>query len=93
VDIYRLDEVKLVFSRRVRSDTTGEFATEVVTRGNEVTFNAFYKQSRIKEELKECRALRSQTVLHNQTGTQPERLFGGSDEWRSERDAHGRFGE
>ena len=68
LDIGRLDEVKLVLSRRVRSDTTGEFATKVVTRGNEVTFTVFYEHSRIKQDLKECRALRSETVLNNQTG-------------------------
>jgi len=32
-----------------------------------------YEHYRIKQDLKECRALRSETVLNSQTGTQPER--------------------
>lgn len=64
LDIGRPDEIKLVFDRRIRSDTKGEFATKVVTRGTEVTINAFYKHSRIKEYLKEGRALRIETVVN-----------------------------
>ena len=67
LDIGRPDEVKLIFSRRIRSDTTGEFATRVVTRGTEVTVNAFYKHSRIKQYLKEGRALRIETVVNSPT--------------------------
>src|ERR1017187_4058177 len=65
LDIGRPDEVKLIFSRRIRSDTKGEFATRVVTRGTEVTVNAFYKHSRIKQYLKEGRALRIETVVNS----------------------------
>jgi hypothetical protein len=67
LDIGRPDEVKLVFSRQVRKTTTGEFATKVVTRGTDVTVNAFYKHSRIKEYLKEGRALRIETVVNSPT--------------------------
>ena len=67
LDIGRPDEVKLIFSRRIRSDTKGEFATRVVTRGTEVTVNAFYKHSRIKQYLKEGRALRIETVVNSPT--------------------------
>ena len=67
LDIGRPDEVKLIFSRRIRSDTKGEFATKVVTRGTEVTVNAFYKHSRIKQYLKEGRALRIETVVNSPT--------------------------
>ena len=67
VDIGRPDEIKVIFGRRIRSDTKGEFATKVVTRGTDVTINAFYKHSRIKQYLKEGRALRIETVVNSPT--------------------------
>jgi hypothetical protein len=67
LDIGRPDEVKLIFSRQIRSTTKGEFATKVVTRGTDVTVNVFYKHSRIKEYLKEGRALRIETVVNSPT--------------------------
>ena len=53
LDIGRPDEVKVVCGRQIRKNTGGEFATKVVTRGTDVTVNAFYKHSRIKQYLKE----------------------------------------
>jgi hypothetical protein len=41
------------------------FKTKVVTRGTEVTVNAFYKNSRIKQNLKGGRALRIETVINS----------------------------
>ena len=41
------------------------FKTKVVTRGVEVTVNAFYKHSRIKQYLKDGRALRIETVIND----------------------------
>ena len=38
-----------------------------MTRGTDVTINAFYKHSRIKEYLKEGRALRIETVVNSPT--------------------------
>ena len=67
IDIGRPDEVKVIFGRQIRSTTKGEFATKVVTRGTDVTLNAFYKHSRIKEYLKEGRALRIETVVNSPT--------------------------
>ena len=67
IDIGRPEEIKVIFHRRIRSDTKGEFATKVVTRGTEVTINAFYKHSRIKEYLKQGRALRVETVVNSPT--------------------------
>ena len=64
MDIGRPDEVQVVFGRQIRKNTKGEFATKVVTRGTEVTLNVFYKNSRIKEYLKEGRALRIETVVN-----------------------------
>ena len=65
LDLGRPDEVKLVFGRQIRSNTVGSFATKVVTRGVDVTVNIFYRHSRIKEYLKEGRALRIETVCNS----------------------------
>jgi hypothetical protein len=67
LDLGRPDEVQLTFGRKIRSDTQGEFATKVVTRGVDVIVNVFYKHSRIKEYLKEGRALRIETVCNSPT--------------------------
>jgi len=60
----RPDEVSFIFDRRIRSDTQTGFATRVVTRGVDVTVNVFYRHSRIKQYLKEGRALRVETVCN-----------------------------
>jgi hypothetical protein len=76
LDIGRPDEVKLIFSRQIRKNTKSEFATKVVTRGTEVTINAFYKHSRIKQYLKDGRALRVETVVNSPTDLRvPRRLI------------------
>jgi hypothetical protein len=67
LDLGRPDEVKLIFDRRVRANTPGTFATKVVTRGVEVAVNVFYRASRIKQYLKEGRALRIETVVNSPT--------------------------
>jgi hypothetical protein len=65
--IGRPDEVSLIFDRQVRSTTQTGFATRVVTRGVDVTVNCFYKHSRIKQYLKEGRAIRVETVCNSPT--------------------------
>ena len=67
LDLGRPDTMELIFGRQVRSTTTGVFATRVVTRGVDVTINAFYKHSRIKQYFKEGRALRIETVINSPT--------------------------
>jgi len=67
LDIGRPEEIKLIFSRQIYKNTKSEFATKVVTRGTEVTVNAFYKHSRIKQYLKCGRALRIETVVNSPT--------------------------
>ena len=64
LDVGRPDEVKIIFARRIQRNTPGEFATKVVTRGTDVAINVFYKNSRIKQYLKEGRALRIETVIN-----------------------------
>jgi len=67
LDLGRPDQVKLIFGRRIRKDTPGSFATKVVTRGVEVAVNVFYRHSRIKQYLKQGRALRVETVVNSPT--------------------------
>src|SRR4249920_3866287 len=64
LDLGRPDTLEIIFDRQVRSNTEGEFRTNVITRGTEVTINAFYKHSRIKQYLKDGRALRIETVIN-----------------------------
>ena len=67
LDLGRPDQIELIFGRRITKTTPGTFTTKVVTRGVDVTVNAFYKHSRIKQYLKDGRALRTETVV-NDTG-------------------------
>ena len=67
LNLGRPDRVELIFGRKVRSNTPGVFATRVVTRGVDVTINALYKHSRVKEYFKDGRAMRIETVINNPT--------------------------
>ena len=68
LDLGRPDTIEIIFDRQVRAGkqrpTQGTFKTKVITRGTEVTINAFYKHSRIKQYLKDGRALRIETVIN-----------------------------
>jgi hypothetical protein len=64
LDLGRPDTLEIIFDRQIRKDTVSEFKTKVITRGTEVTINAFYKHSRIKQYLKDQRALRIETVIN-----------------------------
>lgn len=65
LDIGRPDHVELIFGRQIRKTTKGTFATRIITRGVDVTVNAYYKHSRIKQYLKDGRALRIETVIND----------------------------
>lgn len=71
LDMGRPDQIELIFSgrpgaRRGRKPATPPtFKTKVVTRGVDVTINAFYKHSRLKQYLKDGRALRIETVVNS----------------------------
>lgn len=71
LDLGRPDQVELIFGRKIRStgknQTAGVFATRVVTRGVDVTINAGYRESRVKQYFKEGRALRIETVINDPT--------------------------
>ena len=69
LDVGRPDSVELIFTgphhtgRRPHLDCVPK--TKVVTRDTEVTVNAFYKHSRIKQYLKDGRAMRIETVVNS----------------------------
>ena len=67
LDIGRPEHVELIFARdpRGRKAAPQTFQTKLITRGTEVTVNAFYKHSRIKQYLKDGRALRVETVIND----------------------------
>ncbi|TQJ62234.1 hypothetical protein FBY31_4638 [Arthrobacter sp. SLBN-100] len=71
LDIGRPDSVELIFtghaphSRPGRPPDPGLCKTKIVTRDTDVTVNAFYKHSRIKQYLKDGRALRIETVVNS----------------------------
>ena len=71
LDLGRPDTVEIVFGRRIingkQRATGGTFKTKVITRGTEVTINACCRHSRIKQYLKDGRALRIETVINSPT--------------------------
>ena len=71
LDLGRPDTVGIVFGRQIRDGrqraTQGTFKTKVITRGVNVIINAFYRHSRIKQYLKDGRALRIETVINSPT--------------------------
>ena len=84
LDVGRPDTVELVFDRRIingrKRATQGVFKTKVVTRGVDVTVNAFYQHSRIKQYLKDGRALRIETVVNSPTDLGCQRRLHNLDE-------------
>jgi len=66
LDIGRPHNVEIIFGRRVRRDTWGTFRTAIDRRDNGgVIVNVFYKHSRIKQYLKDGRAMRIETVVNS----------------------------
>jgi hypothetical protein len=84
LDLGRPDTIEVIFGRQVRNgrhrSTPGVFKTKVVTRGVDVTVNAFYKHSRIKQYLKDGRALRIETVINSPTDLRIGRRLHNLDE-------------
>ena len=65
LDIGRPHNVEIIFARKVRRDTKGVFRTATGRRDNGgVLVNVFYKHSRIKQYLKDGRAMRIETVVN-----------------------------
>ena len=65
IGIGRPHEVAAIFARRVQKNTPGVFRTRVFGVGTEVKMDLHYKHSRVKQYLKEGRALRIETVIND----------------------------
>jgi hypothetical protein len=65
LDIGRPDQVQLLFPRRITKRTPGRFRTRVLTEGVIPSLHVDYKHCRIKQYLKEGRALRTETTIND----------------------------
>jgi hypothetical protein len=61
----RPDRVAVVFGRRVSRQTPGRFHTRVITSGTEPAIQVHYRASKVKQYLKEGRALRTETTVND----------------------------
>src|SRR3954451_2981294 len=98
LDLGRPDSVELIFTgkrpggrgRPVKLDTVAK--TKVVTRDTEVTINAFFKHSRVKQYLKDGRALRIETVVNSPDDLRCHRRLAHLDELQAKaRDVNARL--
>ena len=64
VGIGRPESVSMVFARQVRTTTKEPFVGRIFCPGTEVHMDFAYKHSRVKQYLKEGRALRTETVIN-----------------------------
>lgn len=64
IGIGRPGHVAAVFARQVRKNTAGIFRTRVFGPGTEVKLDFAYKHSRVKQYLKDGRALRIEAVIN-----------------------------
>ena len=87
LDIGRPDSVELIFAGPPRGGRPRKLdcvpKTKIVTRGTDVTVNAFYKNSRIKQYLKHGRALRIETVVNSPDDLRCHRRLDHLDELQS----------
>jgi hypothetical protein len=65
IGVGRPEQVSVVFARQVRKTTPGIFRTRVFTQGTQVKLDLGYKRCRVKQYLKEGRALRIETVVNH----------------------------
>jgi hypothetical protein len=70
LDIGRPAHVEIIFGRRIRRDTKGVFRTAIDRPvigpdTGQVVLNVFYKHSRIKQYLKDGKAMRIETVINS----------------------------
>lgn len=65
LDLGRPDQVSLVFSRRISRRTPGPFATRVITQGVDPSIQIHYRASKLKQYMKESKALRTETTIND----------------------------
>ena len=73
LDIGRPERIELIFKRGQRRGATagGQYKTRIVSYGTEVNVNAFYRHSRIKQYVKDGRALRIESPSLNTRSSWP----------------------
>jgi hypothetical protein len=64
LDIGRPDNVEIIFGRKIIRTTQGTFRTAIDRASDGVILNVFYKHSRVKQYLKDGRAMRIETVIN-----------------------------
>jgi hypothetical protein len=64
VGVGRPEEVSLVFARRLRRPTHHPYQTRIFSTGTEIRIDFRYKHSRVKQYLKDGRALRIEAVIN-----------------------------
>jgi hypothetical protein len=67
IAIGRPEQVSMVFARQLRRTSKGPFGTRIFSAGTDVRIDFRYKHCRIKQYLKDGRALRVETVINNPT--------------------------
>ncbi len=67
IDLGRPSEVEVIFDRKIRRTTPGQFSTRVVTEGVDPRVSIHYRQSRAKIYLKEGIGIRLEAVANNPT--------------------------
>jgi hypothetical protein len=65
IGIGRPEQVSAVFARQLRRPTHHRYQTRIFSTGTEVRIDFRYKHSRVKQYLKDGRALRIETVINN----------------------------
>ena len=67
IGIGRPEQVSMVFARPLRRPAKTDYGTRVFSAGTNVRIDVRYKHCRIKQYLKDARALRVETVINNPT--------------------------
>ncbi|MDR1511966.1 MAG: hypothetical protein LBS56_00570 [Propionibacteriaceae bacterium] len=87
LDLGRPENLEIVFGRRLVRGPTRRTATETKTKlirdGDIVTVNTFYKHSRVKQYLKDGRALRVETVVNDPRDLRVNRRLVNLDQLRA----------
>jgi len=65
LDLGRPDKVQIVFGRKLSRRTPGRFQTQVIHSGTQPVIQAHYKHSKVKQYLKDGRALRTETTVND----------------------------
>ena len=64
IDVGRPEQVAIVFARQVRTPTKEPFRSRIFSAGSDVKIDFAYKHSRVKQYLKDGRALRIEAVIN-----------------------------